>query len=652
MATAGQQTGNWRHRLVLAIAGAVVLAAMVGVRGPDQIASATAGTAGEWLLSGPSLWHPLAPQAAIAQAAYAAAGPRGWQNMHVIVAWLAIVCWLLPLPAKDWRGLTPLIPALLAVVLSLPAAGLSGFGWAVLVLSAWHARTVRGGSARTEVSFAAAAWLAAWLSPGALPLIAATAIENSSRWSRRQIAFAAVLGTALIHLTPHGTSIWRDAWVFFRWSPQASPGFVATIALLFGVAVLALALRRSFSKGQTGKALAPVLLLLAAWCGQSAYLWAAAVWMIPLWAPAKEQLRDIGVNVRWWMATSLLLATVAMAARESADNLNSWFNLAMERATVEPTLTLAARPPGGRVYINPGGLAMARFAGPLPARDASGETGRLGREPRLWRAQDRQARYDTVWLLGDTADYAPLARHLGESIDWRLAAVDATGLLFVRGRHGEEFPTEPAQQLARGMVGAANRTRFLADSALVCLAAQALPEAGELSRSAAHKSDLSSSTASARALVLGSLGQVRDALAESQRAVAMLPRSSEAWQTRTETLLRAGINDDAYAASQRAAELAPGDAAVLWLAARAAHAAHAFQAEAETLERLADLTEGRGGDAGFYLFYLGQSYAKQGLARPALRALKKAAQAPGLTGEQKREIEQEIAEIRSSAGTQ
>jgi hypothetical protein len=113
--------------------------------------------AGEWLLSGPSLWHALAPQAAIAEAAYAAAGPRGWQNIHVIVAWLAIVCWLLPLSAKDWRGLTPLIPALLAVVLSLPVAGLSGFGWAVLVLSAWRARIVRGGSARTEVSFAAAA---------------------------------------------------------------------------------------------------------------------------------------------------------------------------------------------------------------------------------------------------------------------------------------------------------------------------------------------------------------------------------------------------------------------------------------------------------------------------------------------------------------
>jgi tetratricopeptide (TPR) repeat protein len=352
------------------------------------------------------------------------------------------------------------------------------------------------------------------------------------------------------------------------------------------------------------------------------------------------------------MATALLAATVALVMRSSANNFNRWYDLAMERATIEPTLTRDALPQDGRVYINPDGLAIARFAGQLPARHTAGETARLGREPRLWRAQDRQARYDTVWLLGNNADYAPLALHLGESVDWRLAAVDAAGLLFVRGRHEAEFPTEPAQQLARGMVGAANRTRFLADAALACLAAQALPEAGELSRTATRKSDLSSSAAAAHALVLSSLGQVREALAESQRAVALAPRSSEAWETRAQTLLRAGMNNDAYAASQRAAELAPGDAAALWLAARAAHAAHAFQAEAETLERLADLTEGRGGDAGFYLFYLGQSYAKQGLARPALRALEKAAQAPGLTDEQKREIAQEIAEIRSSAGTQ
>jgi predicted Zn-dependent protease len=114
--------------------------------------------------------------------------------------------------------------------------------------------------------------------------------------------------------------------------------------------------------------------------------------------------------------------------------------------------------------------------------------------------------------------------------------------------------------------------------------------------------------------------------------------------------LHAGRADDAYAAAQRAAELAPGDEGALWLAARAANAANAFQSEAQILERLVALTEGRGADTGFYQLYLGQSYAKQGLARPALRALEKAAAAPGLSEEQRSELQEEIARVRESAG--
>ncbi|MGA1130345.1 MAG: hypothetical protein ACO3XN_09800, partial [Chthoniobacterales bacterium] len=271
-------------------------------------------------------------------------------------------------------------------------------------------------------------------------------------------------------------------------------------------------------------------------------------------------------------------------------------------------------------------------------------------EPKLWRAQDRTARYRAVWLLGDKADYAPLARHLGESPDWRLAAVDAAGLLFIREPRTETFATEPAQQLARGFTGAANRARFLSEAALACLAAQALPEADELSRAAVRKSDLSADTAAARSLVLVSLGQIEEALASSARATALAPESPAAWQARAEALLHAGRADEAYAAGQRAAELAPGDEGALWLAARSANAARALQSEAEILGRLIDLTEGRGGDAGFYQLYLGQSYAKQGLARPALQALEKAAAAPGLSAEQRAELQEEISRVRGNAG--
>lgn len=642
-----EERAGWRRKVALFIAAASTLAALVALRGPDQISAATADATGAWLLSGPSAWSPQTLLGIISAPSYALAGPRGWQNLHVAVAWVAIMLWLLPVASSAWRGMAPLIPALLAAVLSVPESGLSGFGLAVLALSAWRLLTYD--RAASAASFQVAAWIATWLSPGAVPVVLAFALERSARWPRSRLVPAWAAALLVINLTPHGFHVWKEAWIFLQWSPAAMPTATTIVALLLNVAVLALALRWSIGEHCVGNALAPASLMLCASQGQTAYLWAVALMMIPLWTPAKEQLRRLGVKVRWWAATALLVITSLLVIWNGSQRINDWFNLAMVREAAQPTLTVGALPADGPVYINPQGRALARFATSLPMRSSEGEILRLAREPRLWRAQDRKVRYRAAWLLGDKADYAPLARHLGESPDWRLAAVDAAGLLFLRAPRTEEFATEPAQEMARSLVGAANRSGFLAASALSCLAAQALPEAGELSRASVRKSDLSSTSAAARALVLLSLGQVDEALMQSERSVKLTPASSAAWAARAETLLHAGRVDEAYAAAQRAAELAPGDEGSLWLAARAANAARAFQREAEILEQLVALTEGRGADAGFYELYLGQSYAKQGLARPALRALEKAAAAPGLTDEQRSELQEEIARVRESA---
>jgi predicted Zn-dependent protease len=148
--------------------------------------------------------------------------------------------------------------------------------------------------------------------------------------------------------------------------------------------------------------------------------------------------------------------------------------------------------------------------------------------------------------------------------------------------------------------------------------------------------------------VLVSVGDVRAALAASENAIRLDPGLASAWEVRAEILLHAGSVDEAYAAGRRAADLSPGDAGTLWLAARTANAARAFQSEAEILERLISLTHGRGGDPSFYQLYLGQSYAKQGLTRPALRALAEASAGPGLTAQQRAELQEEMARIESS----
>ncbi|MEX1045686.1 MAG: hypothetical protein WEC73_06120 [Chthoniobacterales bacterium] len=641
--------GGWRRIVGLWVSAAAVLAALVALRGPDWIGPATAELIGSWRLSDFSPWNPAAPFAAFSELPYALAGARGWQNAHIVVAWLTLLAWLVALKPRAWQGLAPLVPALVAVLVSTPAAGLSGFGLALLVLSVWH---LAAGALRPAPALAGlviASWLAVWLAPGALPAVAAAVIAWTAARSPRWRLATALLCLLAVHLTPRAAAVWSEAWLFLRWSPQAPLPLAAVPAVLVTLVVLGLAAHASSKDGLWSRVAAPVLLILASAAGQNAYWWAAALWMIPCWPVAREHVQRFGFRIRWWLQTAVLTVTTALILVAARDGLPRWYDLAMTDAVVQPTLTREALPADGPVYINPGGLALARFAGPLPSRPSENEAINLGRESSLWRAADRAVRYRAVWLLGEKSDYAPLARHLGESPDWRLAAADATGLLFLREPRSAEFATEPVQDFsAANMTGGASRSAFLGGTALACLAANAIQEAGELSALAVRRSDLSSRAAAARALVLISLGQPREAVAESEHAISLNPASAEAWQVRAETLLHAGLADDAYAAADRAVQLAPGDAGVLWLAARSANASRALQTEALLLEELIALTAARGGDTAFYHFYLGQSYARQGLARPALRSLQIAAEAPGLTAEQRRELEEEITTLRAN----
>lgn len=640
---------GWKRALSFAFTAIAVLAALIAVRGPDAVGSSAVEMVGAWKLSGPAFWHPLTVFSVIAHPAYWALGPRGWQNIHVIIAWVTLLCWLVRLPDRAWRGLAPLVPALLAVVLSGPASGLAGFGLAVMVLSAARIAVGRNNPRAAVAAIPIGALLAAWLSPGALPVIAAVLLDSVHRLGRRRFVSAALMTLIALQFTPRGFAVWSDAWVFLRWSPQPELSAEALTALLLNLAVLALAWRALARGGSPWAPLAPALLFLCSAEGQGAFLWPAALFMIPCWDEAKEQIRRTGLNIRWWVQTTLLLGAAALAAAAAVRALPRWYSLAMTDSVIVPTLTRQSAA-NGPVYINPQGRPLARFAGPLPPEAGDGKiVARLAREPSLWREQDRRARYRTVWLLGEKSDYAPLARHLGESPDWNLTAVDATGVVFTRAPRADDFATEPARQAAREMWGGANKSSYLSGAALACLAAGAVPEADELSSAAVNSSDHSAAAAAARALVLVSTAKIREALAMADLATSLDPALPEAWEARTEVQLRAGKTDDAYASSRRLLELSPGNTGALWLAARAANAARAYQSEAEILEELVALTEGHGGDASFYNLYLGQSYAKQGLGRPALRAFEKAAAAPGLSDKQRADIRGEIERVRAAA---
>lgn len=644
--------GFWRGWIGFGISALVLLAALIALRGPDPIGMDTAQAVGAWRLADYALWHPLAPFGALGGFPYSLWGleVRGWQNAHVIVAWVTALCWLWTLAPKCWRGLTPLAPALFAAVMGDAQSGLSAFGMAVLILSAWRALNMND-PGRAWFTLPLAAWLAAWFSPGSLPVTVALALELSARTAPKRAAAALVLALLAVNLTPRGPAVWDGARMFVAWSPQPELPWPAVTALIVSLLILIMALRACLPSGPRGPSAAAALLFLAAARGQTGYLWPAALMMIPVWSYAEEKARATGFNIRWWARLSVVAFSALLVIPPGRAALPRWYDLAMSASMVRPTLTRDALPKNGLIYLNPDARPIARFGGPLLRRVVDGDSRRLPREPSLWRENDRETRYSAAWLLGDPSGYAPLARHLEESPDWRLAAVDAAGLLFVRAPHEEQFATEPALQFAREQGAAADRANFMAACATSCLAAGAIPEAGEMSRMAVRQSHESTRAAIALARALVASGDVRAALDEGVRAANLQPRSSEAWQALAEILLHAGRVDEASAAGRRAMDLAPGDAGALWLAARAANAARAHGEESGILERLIALTKGRGGDAGFYLVYLGQAYARMGLSRPALNALREAARTEGLTEEQQRQIQEQIATIEAAPGS-
>ena len=350
------QRGGWRRLVALAVCALVVLGALVALRGPDAIGPSAAELAGSWLLSGPAIWHPLSLSGAPTQGLFALAGPRAWQNAHVLVAWIAVLCWFWTLANKSWRGLAPLVPALLAVVLSGPDSGWTGFGLAVLVLSAWRALSFAKSPRTVAATLTLAAWLAVWLSPGALIVAAALVLDVSSRLSRKFTALTALASLALTQLTPRGLSVWHDANVFVFWSPQGALSLSAVAALIGAFAILGLAAGAAWRHKSQGAVLAPALLFLAAGSGQTAFLWPAALWLIPGWTDAIDQWRHIGFSFRWWMQAAAILLAAGLVVAPAMEAGPRWYALAMTKSAVRPTLTQAALPVTGPVYINARGL--------------------------------------------------------------------------------------------------------------------------------------------------------------------------------------------------------------------------------------------------------------------------------------------------------
>jgi tetratricopeptide (TPR) repeat protein len=297
-----------------------------------------------------------------------------------------------------------------------------------------------------------------------------------------------------------------------------------------------------------------------------------------------------------------------------------------------------------KIFVN----AEARpLFGKLPLAPASPKDAAAAQSAAVWRQLDRAQRFDAVLLAGPAGAFLPLAQHLAESPDFRLVRVDNWGLLFVRGT---PVAYAPPGGDAETFSSAAARGIYLSQMALMLDAAGQVAAARERMAAALEAAPEEPSVVTRAAALALARKRFPEAFAQVNRALALAPGDAAALEVKARTLSAAGDKEGAWAAAEELKARAGDDMNALFLHARLANAAHAYQAEADSLERLVTLAEKRGLSATDYRVYLGQSYAKQGLARPAVEQLERALQDPTLPAAQRADITTALEAVRSRAG--
>jgi tetratricopeptide (TPR) repeat protein len=339
-----------------------------------------------------------------------------------------------------------------------------------------------------------------------------------------------------------------------------------------------------------------------------------------------------------WLALVLLAA----GCRQAAPPRDARLQAPTELADAAKACSLT------KIFVNPRArelLAKEKLAfAPADPQDAAALS-----SPSLWRKLDRMQRFDSVLLAGPSAEVATLLDHLADSPDFRLVHVDNWGALFVRGL--------PAAYQPPGVRGVAkiiskdeDRGIYLAQMALM------LDAAGQVSSAREYLSAALAAAPNEAAVHICAAAQALnrkhypDALKHAERALDLKPKDATALEIEARALSDAGARDAAWQVATELKSLAPEDMNILFLHARLASAAHAYSAEQDSLERLIDLAGRHGLSPTDYRVYLGQCFAHQGLARPALKQLELALKDPSISRKQREDITTAAETVRSQAG--
>jgi Tfp pilus assembly protein PilF len=294
-----------------------------------------------------------------------------------------------------------------------------------------------------------------------------------------------------------------------------------------------------------------------------------------------------------------------------------------------------------KVFANPSALAhllllIPNFGGNVSMADSA----RLAKNPSQWRDGFRRVKWDTVLLSGPVGEYRPLLDHLVASPDWHLALVTNYGFLF---RYGSGLPPRALDGTFRG--SDQETAVYLAQIAGYYEAIRRTAEARACIERALELAPDNTSVLSHAASFAIAQKRWQDAIGYSRRALANDHGLVHAKLVQALALLETGEAQKAEYLVDDVLLKSPDDMYTLFLSARIRRALNDHRGEAESLERLVSIAKKAGLSSANYRIYLGQAYAKQGLAEPALHNYRVALESGQLDARQSDEIRDAIEAI-------
>jgi len=321
-----------------------------------------------------------------------------------------------------------------------------------------------------------------------------------------------------------------------------------------------------------------------------------------------------------WRRVALVLAWICWGATAATGLWNvwdAWQHRIDDLRLVAPVGLVGQAKDSRHVFVNPSAVpSVAALAPRMVDREPALETP-LAQSPARWREEDRKNPFSAALLSGRLSESKLLIRHLLESPDWHLAAVDNQGLLFLRGSAPDRSETDiPDFQSSR------DRAIYLAQYALCLEAAGLALPATRRMEEAMNAAENDFEILIRAATFAASRNRWEQARKLAATARMKRPGNFEADYLLAWSLLETRAFDKAFEMTSRLAGNFPDDPSVLLLHARTARASKNFPSETDALERLLRLAGKDKSAAARIHVFLGQSWMERGFPDQAIAHFK------------------------------